>query len=62
MIGRFKILTPNVLIINKVRVKPEKKLYFLLNLTYIILKTELSKCHSIPPFPMSAVTDKVYLN
>ena len=62
MIARFKIRTTNVLIINKIGVKTEKILYFLLNLTYVILKTEVSKCHSIPPFPMSAVTDKVYLN
>lgn len=64
MIARFKIRTTNVLIINKIGVKTEKKLYFLLNLTYVILNTEVSKCHSIPPFPMPAVNDKkrVYLN
>ena len=35
----------------------------MLNFTYIISKTDVSKCHSIPLVPMGAGTDKkrVYL-
>ena len=53
ILRRTKILT-----INEIGVKPAKKLEFLLNFTYIISKTEVSKCHSIPLVPMGAGTDK----